>query len=128
METINAAILVEVKEIVQDTALRATFYEILKDEVQHARIGWAALSLVEETERKRVWNQLPQIFHCAGIHAVMKEKEKEIHRPEWGIFGGSHRLSLFEETMNKIIFPGFWSLGLSSDVSWNTTYTEFLNS
>ena len=118
METINAALLVEAKEHIADSVLRSTCHDILKDEVQHARIGWAALSLSSEEEREEVWNHLLPIFRCAGIHAVLQESSFERHIPEWGIFGGKSRLHMLDQTMETVIFPGFWSLGLNRQVSW----------
>ena len=54
METINAALLLSLKENLIDVALRETCHEILRDEVQHARIGWAALSLSTPEEKNVV--------------------------------------------------------------------------
>ncbi len=73
METINAALLVASKEHIVDPDLRTTCHEILKDEVQHARIGWAALSLATAEEREQVWKHLHTIFRCAGIHVLLRE-------------------------------------------------------
>ena len=118
METINAALLVASKEHITDSVLRATCHEILKDEVQHARIGWAALSLSSAQEREAVWNELVPIFRCAGIDSVLQGSYFERHLPEWGVFGREARIRMLEQTMETVILPGFWSLGLSTAVTW----------
>ena len=120
METINAALLVEAKEHIADSVLRSTCHDILKDEVQHARIGWAALSLSSEEEREDVWKHLLSIFRCAGIQIVLQETSMEQHLPDWGVFGRASRLRMLDQTMETVIFPGFWSLGLNTQVSWSS--------
>ena len=119
METINAAMLVEAKEYLTDSDLRSTCHDILKDEVQHARIGWAALSLSSKEEREDVWTNLLSIFRCARIDVVLQKTSIEKHSPEWGLFGRDLRLRILDQTMETVIFPGFWSLGLNTQVSWS---------
>ena len=127
METINAALLVSLKENLEDTSLRAVCHEILRDEVQHARIGWAALSLSLPEERHLVWSNLTKMFLAAGIHKVDREDVYVQRDVSWGIFDREHRVSLLETTMKSVIFPGFWQMGLSQDISWEKMRTQFLN-
>jgi hypothetical protein len=117
METINAALLVSLRDALQDQDLRNSCQSILIDEVQHARIGWAALSLSTEQERARVWEQLPRIFRAAGLHKIDREDSVVLNEPEWGILDRQNRVGIFQETMDSVILPGFTQFGWSQPMS-----------
>ena len=120
METINAALLVASRDSLQDPTLRDICHQILKDEVQHARIGWAALSIAREEERAIVWTKIPQILKAAGVHKIDKEDSIPLHEPKWGIFDRATRVAIFEQTMDSVIIPGFIQLGFQPSMSWQS--------
>ena len=111
METINAALLVSLRESLDDPVLRDCCHSILVDEVQHARIGWAALSLSDEKDRKLVWQALPAIFRAAGLHKIDRDDSIPLNDPEWGVFPREKRVEIFHQTMNAVILPGFMQFG-----------------
>ncbi|MEC7984814.1 MAG: ferritin-like domain-containing protein [Myxococcota bacterium] len=128
METINAALLLSLKECLSDNSLRETCHEILRDEVQHARIGWAALSLSTSEERDVVWNHLPQIFQAAGVDKVDKDDANFDHTAaEWGLFDRAQRVAILTQTMNEVIFPGFWQMGLGKEIDWKQIQVQLSN-
>jgi hypothetical protein len=53
-ETLSTALLLEMRNRAADALVRRTVHEILRDEVEHARVGWAHLA-IEARRRNSSW-------------------------------------------------------------------------
>ena len=120
LETINAGLLVKLKEHLEDERLRDTCHDILRDEVQHARIGWAALSLASEEELSTLWSNLDRVLKTAKLGSINRENTLSTTNSKWGIFNRQQRMSILEQTMDTVIMPGFAQFGLSSISAWKS--------
>jgi hypothetical protein len=92
--------------------VRAALREILADEVDHARIGWAALAVAPAALRQRVAVWLPELItaHLAGwrMAAVQSSAALIAH----GIPAAREAAQIVSGTMDDLILPGFAALGV----------------
>ena len=110
-ETRSAAVLGELAERATDDRVRQTVHEILKDEVQHARIGWAHLA-AESAKH-------PAAFVSEHLPAILAGTvEEELFEPAeaqgldgLGSLDRAVRLDLFRRTLDAVIFPGLERYG-----------------
>jgi len=114
-ESINAALLTRSYAEAREHDSRAAIREILADEVQHARLGWAYLSL----ERDREW--LAAWFPMMLAATVPEELRDPRIQPEpspalraHGVFARRELRSILIETVSGVIEPGLELLGVDA--------------
>lgn len=106
-ESINAALLTRSFAVASEPDSRAAIREILADEVQHARLGWAYLA--QETDR--AW--LSEYF-AAMLEATVPEELRDPRiQPEpspalraHGVFARAELRELLIECVDEVITPG----------------------
>lgn len=124
-ETLSAAILGGLVERASDTEARSTMLEILRDEVRHARLGWAHLAAERERGvRDVVSEHLPAMLaatvHEALLLAPEPGSERATPSPESAELAGLGSLplpvrrTLFKETLRHVVFPGLEQFGLDT--------------
>jgi len=115
-ETINASLLNTIFSSSSGTPLRKIIHEILKDEVKHAQIGWAYLS--EESQKKNCGfldKYLPQMLNLSVKDELFATTGTTVNDQDsfgWGVMPVAQRLNQFNETINKVVFPGFENFGI----------------
>lgn len=111
-ETTACAFARQCRLIAKAPLVRAALREILADEVDHARIGWAALASAPAALRQRVAVWLPQLItsHLAGwrVAAVKSSAALIAH----GIPATREAAQIVSGTMDDLILPGFAALGV----------------
>lgn len=116
-ESLSAALLVEMRRRATDERVREVVHEVLRDEIDHARLGWAHLA-VESTRRDVGWlaPHLPAMLTATVHEELFGEDEPE---PELaGVVEGlgslrrSTRRELFVGTMESVVFPGLQRFGV----------------
>jgi hypothetical protein len=117
-ETLSAALLGEMVELATDDQVRDVMQAILRDEVGHARLGWAHLAA--ENQRgpaKFLGDYLPvmlagtvqdELFTASAEHA-----EREA-LSGLGALDRSARRRIFEGTMRLVVFPGLERFGVDT--------------
>lgn len=105
-ETVNAALLTAELHATSQADLRALTRQLLRDEVQHARLGWMYLGDV--ARRRDAGFLSPHLGALLGIGSV----EEAIVAPQVLAAGRSQRI--LRETLLDVVLPGLEAHGLPS--------------
>jgi hypothetical protein len=95
---------------------REALRSILRDEVRHARIGWAVLASprLSRADRANVAGTMPRLLEvCVGAWWAEVEPERSLELPEG--YGGLSRGKLgavIRETLSGVIVPGLEHVGV----------------
>jgi hypothetical protein len=117
-ETLNTAMLVETLKGVRETKIRATVQEILKDEVQHSRLGWAHLAAMRAQGKGDFLSEtLPYMFKTADVTAIFTEdlRREAPHLAFYGELCQAQRVGIFHAAMRDVVFPGLEAQGVRTD-------------
>jgi len=125
-ETLSTALLGEMHERATDPRVREVIHEVLRDEVQHSRLGWAYLA----SEHARgsvafVADHVPGMLAGAITEEIFRpidpggESEDEL-LARHGALERSRRLAIFAGTMRAVVFPGLARFGVdpSAGARW----------
>jgi hypothetical protein len=118
-ETLSATLLRAMLARAADARVRATVLEILRDEVQHSRLGWAHLA----AERSRGYGALLADYLPAMLAGTVTNELFEAGEPSReddalagrGALPRRERAELFAATMREVVFPGLERLGIDAD-------------
>jgi hypothetical protein len=120
-ETLSTALLGEMRDAAPEGRVRQVLSEILKDEVQHARLGWAHLA----AERRRgplrfLAEALPHMLDDTASPEVFEVGEPDAEAVGDALRGlgalpRSERRARLVETLEEVVFPGLDSLGVDTD-------------
>ncbi len=121
-ETLNAPFLALSLHIAKDQAMKVALRELLKDEVNHGKLGWAYLTWArQQGDGARLAEELPELimdssmpqFFAAGIEPHPLEAELA-HFGELSIL---QRRRIFFEGVDEVIFPGLESNGVDTQLA-----------
>lgn len=114
-ETIGSAFLSACLEEADGILVRAALRELLTDEMDHARLGWALLATpgLGGAMRSEVEGRLPELIHIVrgAWFARAVELPKEIPRGHGGL-PREEVLRVVEIAIRDVILPGFEHLGI----------------
>lgn len=117
-ETINAAMLLEVRRIVEEPQIRETVQAILKDEVNHSKLGWAYLQHARNQGRGAFLPKwLPKMFYGAGVEEIYAEDNGSREAPHLAAYGElsfGRRTGIFRASMRDIVLPGLETMGVET--------------
>ncbi|KIG15514.1 hypothetical protein DB30_05537 [Enhygromyxa salina] len=116
-ESLSTALLLQIQDRAEDPQVRAVVHEIVRDEVQHARLGW--IHLAHEAKQSSVaWlgPRLPAI-----LRGTLDTNELFADGPGAGDqldgLGGlprAIRRQVFVECMTEVVFPGLRHSGVDT--------------
>ncbi len=119
-ETLSTALLGELRDATPEGRVREVLSEILKDEVQHARLGWAHLA----SERSRgpgrfLAEALPRMLEDTASSEVFQVGEPDAADVAEALRGmgalpRTERRARLAETLEQVVFPGLESLGVDA--------------
>ncbi len=116
-ESINASLLRSIYTEARPGRPRDLIHKILADEVKHAQIGWAYLSLCcTQRDCRFVGDYLSQMLDLS----VRDELFLPALSPmvdgsyDFGVMPVAHRLSQFCATLDKVVIPGFAHFGIDT--------------
>jgi hypothetical protein len=117
-ETVSVAVLNELFLTCGDDGMRRLLHSLLKDEVQHGRLGWSHLA----HERSRRDIQFLGDFLPGMLEGTQSEElflppapGKELERlREHGVLPMRAKREVFEDTLLSIVFPGLESMGVDA--------------
>jgi hypothetical protein len=117
-ETINASMLLAVLNRAKSATVRDTVREILKDEINHSKVGWAYLQHVRnQGEGIFLAQWIPHMLNGAGVEEIYEpdsgEREGEI-LADYGELSFQNRADIFKAAMRDIVLPGFEKMGLDT--------------
>lgn len=118
-ESCNAALLTATLDRVRDPAVERTCREVLRDEVNHARIGWAHLA--GERFRGRcdfLGSLMPRILSGSVSEEIDRPRDPSPDAEALaavGLLARTERIDLFRATLRDVVFPGLEANGVSAD-------------
>lgn len=113
-EGIATAVLQENLRLARAPAVRRALHELLQDDVEHARIGWAHLasSAVGAEARRHVGLALPALLRAVR-HAWLDPRDSpDVDRPEHGCLPHAALAPIVEAAIESLILPGFAHVGI----------------
>jgi hypothetical protein len=129
-ETMNVALLGRSLEVAKDEEIRSTLHELLKDEVRHARVGWAHLAAERAAGRGQfLADVLPLVLEASVEPGFLEGK----HPLPWtdamydyGELPSPELVGLYRDTLNLVVFPGFDAVGIdpSKGRAWLEEHTS----
>src|SRR5690606_15690674 len=115
-ETLSTTLLGALVEHAEESTARTVMREILRDEVRHARIGWAYLSqVVPDGAHGLVAAYLPAMIAATVSEELFDERDEP---PEVQTLIGvgqlprAMRRNLFVATLGEVVFPGLARFGI----------------
>jgi hypothetical protein len=117
-ETLSAALLGEMVLTSRDAHLKKTMRDILRDEIGHARLGWAHLAAEQQRGSTEFLGEYLPAMLAGTIDEEVFSSGPE-HVEQAGVSGlGSlvraERRRVFEETMRRVAFPGLRRYGVDT--------------
>lgn len=109
-ESINAALLTEILRVSTDDRVRRTTRDILKDEVQHARLGWAHLAAEVERQQDTAFlgpRLVPMLRDSISENLISPDAPTAgVSLEAHGLLSQAHRRAIFASTTQHVILPG----------------------
>ncbi len=111
-ESLSCALLLGLRDAATHPQVQATIDEVLKDEIEHARIGWAVLA-TEAARRDVRWigDYLPRITAAAVADDVVPMTGDD-ELAELGVLPRVRVQQLVSETWSSVIGPGLDRYGI----------------
>jgi hypothetical protein len=118
-ETISAAALGRMLERAEDPIVRRSVRAILRDEVGHARLGWAHLAAESgRGARSVVADYLPAMLEdTAGAELMSAQPDGSPAQPSLagrGALGREERRAIFVDTLQSVVLPGLERFGVAT--------------
>jgi len=127
-ETMNVAVLTESQRRATDPIVRDAIHEILRDEVAHARIGWAHLASERASGRGEFLTAaLPRMLANAHAETVFGHEENDDDADvAHGEVSRATMRRTVQETLETVIFPGLRMHGVDTTEAerWLDTLTH----
>jgi len=116
-ETLATALLLELRTRAEDALVHATLCEVLRDEVDHARLGWAHLAAVSRTGSAG-WLSLhvPAMLHAAlgGQLAPVDAVAGEPDLSGYGLLPQAEVFRIVHGVAADVLFPGLERFGVDT--------------
>lgn len=116
-ETINASMLLGIQRRVKAPPVKETIHAILKDELNHSKVGWAYLQFVRNEGRGEWLNKwLKSMFQGAGVEEIYAPDSTDRAgdlMADYGELTLLDRTDIFRAANRDVIFPGLESFGLN---------------
>lgn len=116
-ETLSAALLMEMRAAAVDDRVRDVVHEVLVDEVDHSRLGWAHLAAeARGCSVGFIGDRLPGVL----AHTVAEElfgfgEDASPDLDGLGALSKVRRKAVFASTMLDVVFPGLRRFGIDTD-------------
>lgn len=114
-ETLATVCLREGLKRAESPTVKAATRQLLQDDLNHARIGWAHLGspFVSADAKLHVAKALPTLLRL-GRDGWLDEPRAPIDAPAHGVFGSERFPSLFQSAISDLILPGFEHVGVDT--------------
>jgi hypothetical protein len=119
-ETMNTSLMTRCLEVAKDPEIRSTLHELLKDEVRHARLGWAHLAAERGAGRGDFLRDVLPLQLEASVEPDFLTGR---NFPAWtdalydlGELPWSELIGIFRETLNVVILKGLDELGVDTSL------------
>ena len=113
-ETLSTALLIEMRKRAAPGIIRRTIEEILVDEIDHSRIGWAELARASRTENISWLSQfIPAMINealQADVRPIVSQSQNDFS--QWGILPATDAKEIMAQTIHEVIAPGLKEYGI----------------
>jgi hypothetical protein len=115
-EGIATVYLQENLRLVRAKAAHELIHELLRDDLVHARIGWAHLAspVLSVEVRSHVAAALPTLLGLVRVAWLRSSTASDFDCPEHGCLGRFRHAALVSAAIEELILPGFAHLGFSN--------------
>jgi hypothetical protein len=117
-ETMNTSLMTRCLEVAKDDEIRATLHELLKDEVRHARLGWAHLAAERAAGRGAF---LRDVLPAALEASVEPGFLEGTLTPPWsdacydyGELPWAELVQIYRDTLELVVFKGLDAVGVDT--------------
>ncbi|MDZ4661281.1 MAG: ferritin-like domain-containing protein [Pseudomonadota bacterium] len=109
-ETLSTALLVAMRARAEEGLIRDTVHQILRDEVNHSRIGWAELARCAKSQDiSWLSTHIPGMITAALVSDVapmLSQNEVLTDLSRWGILAPSEAREISAKAISEVILPG----------------------
>jgi hypothetical protein len=117
-ETMNTALLGRCLEVATDPEIRSTLHDLLKDEVRHARLGWAHLAAERSAGRGAFLADVLPLALEASIEPGFLEGTMPLPWTDglydYGELPLSELVQLYRDTMEFVVLKGLDAVGIDT--------------
>ena len=115
-ETLSAALLMEMRAAAADGRVRDVVHEVLVDEVDHSRLGWAHLAAEARGCSVRfIGERLPAMLaHTVAEELFGPGVDASSELDGLGALSRARRKDVFAATMHDVVFPGLRRAGIDT--------------
>jgi hypothetical protein len=118
-ETLSTALLGALVERADEDRVRDIMREILRDEVQHSRLGWAHLAAEHREGASVAWigAYLPAMLRATVRDELFDSGDEHAEQEAlsgMGSLSRAERLDVFVQCMQRVVFPGLRQFGIDS--------------
>jgi hypothetical protein len=117
-ETMNTSLMTRCMEVAKDPEIRATLHELLKDEVRHARLGWAHLAAERAEGRGDFLGEVLPLMLEASVEPGFLEGTATVPWTEpmyyYGELPSAELVQIYLDTMNLVVFKGLDAMGIDT--------------
>lgn len=129
-ETMNTSLMTRCLEVAKDEEIRSTLHELLKDEVRHARLGWAHLASERAAGRGEFLGDLLPLMLEASVEPGFLEGT--LHTPwtdalyDYGELPWAELVQIYLDTLDLVVFKGLDAMGIDTTKgrAWLTEHTS----
>jgi hypothetical protein len=114
-ETLATVCLQEGMKVAVSPTARAATQELLRDDLNHARLGWAHLASkhVDRAAKEHIARALPTLLRL-GRDAWLSEPRADFDDPGHCVLGNARFPALMRTAVGEIILPGFDHVGVDT--------------
>lgn len=114
-ETLATVCLRDGLKMAESHAVRAATRQLLEDDLNHARLGWAHLasSHVDADRRCHIERALPTLLRL-GHEGWLSEPRTDLDEPAHGVLATSRFAPLTHQALTEVVLPGFEHLALDT--------------
>ena len=117
-ETMNTSLMTRCLEVAKDDEIRTTLRELLRDEVRHARLGWAHLAAERAEGRGAFLGEVLPLMLEASVEPGFLEGT---HQSPWvdtlfdyGELPWAELVQIFRDTLELVVFKGLDTTGIDT--------------
>ena len=112
-ETLSAALLLQIHRAAKDELVKSVVHHILKDEIDHSKLGWAHLA--SESRRTSVSWLAPHIsgmIRDAVTTDLAPMSGPQADTAAFGVLGRREVGAIVDTTLSRVVFPGLARFGI----------------
>lgn len=117
-ETMNTSLMTRCLEVAKDEEIRTTLRELLRDEVRHARLGWAHLAAEREQGRGAFLRDVLPLMLEASVEPGFLEGENQMPWDDvlldYGELPWAELVRIFRDTLELVVFKGLDAMGIDT--------------